>query len=109
MDLANRLKKMRKINKTSQKKLAKVLNIAQSTISQWEAGFSKPDYDDIVNLCEFFDCSADFMMGQSDERGSYPKKYSALTDQQELLINTFNNLTDDKRDIILSTIYAFEI
>lgn len=39
-------------NNLSQDKLAKIIEVNQTTISQWLLGNKKPSYDNIVALCE---------------------------------------------------------
>ncbi len=50
------LKFMRKTKKLNQKQLAKILNIAQTTLSGYETKYSNPTYETIekiANNCDF--------------------------------------------------------
>ncbi len=51
-------------------KLAEILNINYSTINRYIEGKRVPKYENLVALVEYFDCSADFLLGLCE----YPKK-----------------------------------
>ncbi len=55
---------------TNSFKLSKALKISSSTTSQYSTGRSVPSYDNLVKLVEYFDCSADFLLGLTE----YPKR-----------------------------------
>lgn len=57
------LKEERKRKGLSQIELAKVLNTTQDTISLWELDKRKPQADDIILICQFFEISADYLLG----------------------------------------------
>jgi len=50
-------------NKMTQKKLAKELGVAQSTVSSWERDITTIHAKDLVNLCNYFNVSADDLLG----------------------------------------------
>lgn len=35
-------------------------------ICHWEKGDSQPDFDVLIELCEYFDVTCDFILGRSD-------------------------------------------
>jgi transcriptional regulator with XRE-family HTH domain len=45
----------------NQIELAKALGIKQSQVSNWCNGKSKPNYDSIKKICDYFDVSADMV------------------------------------------------
>lgn len=47
----------------SQAKLAEILNVNQTTISQWLLGKKKPNYDNILAIYEKFDITPNELMG----------------------------------------------
>jgi transcriptional regulator with XRE-family HTH domain len=73
MELHKKIKELRIEKKTSQKMLAKIMQVDQSTISSWEGGRRQPDYEMLRKLCLFFEVSADYLIGIENEDGS--KKY----------------------------------
>lgn len=58
------LKELRIKNKLSQEKLANELNIRKSTISNWEMNKSKPSFDMLKKISEYFGVSIDYLLGQ---------------------------------------------
>jgi len=54
----------------SQQDLANRLEISNKTLSQWEQDNSRCPTKYIKQLAEIFDCSADYLLGLSNERMS---------------------------------------
>ena len=46
------------------KELGQKLNLAESTISGYENGNRKPDYDTLNKFADFFDVSTDYLLGR---------------------------------------------
>ena len=46
--------------------LSKELNIAKSCISGWKNGIALPKFDKAILLCQYFDCSLNFLFGNSE-------------------------------------------
>ena len=64
---AERIKELRKEQGLSQKALAEHLGCTQSMISFWENGVNEPTESSIRNVALFFNVSADFLIGLSDD------------------------------------------
>ncbi len=62
-----RLREIRCDKKLSQKDVAKALNIAVSTYSNYEQGIRTPSVEIIIKLCKFFGVSADYLLGITDD------------------------------------------
>ncbi|MDR3216381.1 MAG: helix-turn-helix domain-containing protein [Clostridiaceae bacterium] len=58
-----RLKELRLAEGMSQRTLGEMLTVCNQTISFWESGCREPGLDMFVNICKFFDVSADFLLG----------------------------------------------
>ncbi len=61
------LKYLRNDRGFSQKKLAQMLHVDQTTISTWESGVREPDYATLEKLTKIFDVSAGYLLGLEDE------------------------------------------
>lgn len=61
-----RLKELRLEKGLSQETLAKKLNVAFNTISDWENGKHEPDFKMLMTLARFFDVSSDYLLGLED-------------------------------------------
>ncbi|NTW70640.1 MAG: helix-turn-helix transcriptional regulator [Eubacteriaceae bacterium] len=66
MDFGYRLRYLRSKRHMSQKELAYVLDLSINAISQYETNKRFPDQKGIVNICRFFNVSADYILGLSD-------------------------------------------
>lgn len=74
----NRLKSLRKTKNLTQEELAKLLNIAKSTVSNWENENRFPDKDMLNKLVNFFDVSLDYLFGRTDEEKSNIVTYNIV-------------------------------
>ena len=72
MDYVDRLTQLREDHDLGQKDIAKLLNCQQSAISKYEQRRSKYKIGDIIKLCEFYNVSADYILGLPDL--PYPKR-----------------------------------
>lgn len=61
-----RLKELRKSKNISQLRLSIDLCTSQNSISRFESGVRKPDYDMLIQMADYFDVSLDYLVGRSD-------------------------------------------
>ncbi|MBQ7452874.1 MAG: helix-turn-helix transcriptional regulator [Clostridia bacterium] len=50
-------------NNLSQERLAKIIGVNQTTVSQWLLGKKKPSFDNIVSICENFQITPNEFFG----------------------------------------------
>jgi transcriptional regulator with XRE-family HTH domain len=62
-----RLKELRKQKGLTQKQLGEEIEQAQSTIVYWEKNEQEPSISSLVKLCKFFEVSADYLLGLTEE------------------------------------------
>ena len=62
-----RLKKLRKMRRISQLKLAMDLNMNQNTISRYENLEREADYETLIKIADYFDVSIDYILGRTDD------------------------------------------
>lgn len=67
MIIAQRIKELRLASGISQKKLADVVGVDKRAIIFWEQEVNEPKATYIKNLALFFNCSADYLLGLSDD------------------------------------------
>lgn len=63
---AERLKELREDKNLTQYELAKQTGISSACINRWEKNLRVPNIDSIIVLCQFFGCSAGFLIGLED-------------------------------------------
>ncbi len=65
------MRDVREDNDIKQSEIAKLLNKSQQGYSHIEAGRAELKIEDLVKLCRFYDISADYLIGLSDEKKSF--------------------------------------
>lgn len=59
MEISKLIKFYRKQKNFTQEELAKIIDVSQDSISLWEKGKVKPNYEAIRKMCIIFDISGD--------------------------------------------------
>lgn len=67
-DFALRLSELRKENNLSQKEAASCLGVSQALLSHYEKGIRECGLDFLKRVCDYYDVTADYMLGLSDNR-----------------------------------------
>lgn len=62
--IGDMIKELRKERNISQAALASKIGVSQKAIDYWERGVNEPKASYIVKLADFFDVSADFLLGR---------------------------------------------
>lgn len=62
-----RLKELRKSRKILQKDIAVFLSIPLRTYQSYEYGEAEPNLDSVIKLADYFDVTADYLLGRSDD------------------------------------------
>lgn len=68
------LRALREDRNLSQKDMAQVLNIHQTTYSDYELGRLNVPIPALIQLAQFFETSIDYLLGLTDEQKPYPRK-----------------------------------
>ncbi len=62
--LSNRISQLRKNHHLSQGELANALNVTSALISAWERGERVPAISKLLDLCDVFNVSSDYLLGR---------------------------------------------
>ena len=65
MKFGDNLQNLRKLKKMSQEKLAEKVDVSRQSISKWERGESYPTMNNIMTLCEIFNCNINELVQES--------------------------------------------
>ncbi len=76
VNIASRLSSLRKEKDISQKEAASVLGVSQALLSHYEKGIRECGMDFIVKACRYYDVTADYMLGMSQNRHGFNDIYS---------------------------------
>ena len=68
MKYPERIRELRQDNDYTQSEIAKMLGVAQTTYSQYELEKRPMPIEYLIALCEFYNISADYMLGLTDKR-----------------------------------------
>ena len=66
---ARRLKELRKSRKKTQREMAESLGIGLRAYQYYESAEHYPDVPGLIALADYFEVSADYLLGRSDQRG----------------------------------------
>ena len=118
--IADRIKQLRKKKGVSQSQLAKAIGVKNNTVSTWERGTRKPDFDALQLLSNYFEVSFEYLLGSSDKEEARVKPsqgeldscaLSAKADEIKESTELLCRLSDKSRKIVeelIATIYRTE-
>ena len=61
------LRAIRKSRKATQKQIAAAVGVTERNYQDWEYGNTKPGFDALIALADYFDVSLDYLVGRSDD------------------------------------------
>lgn len=86
MDFKDILRELRTTAGLTQQELSDKLNVTHSTISKYERGDLEPNNTSLKRLADFFDVSADYLLGLSKEKTQQDERITqAIGADEELL------------------------
>lgn len=94
-----RIRSLRKALDLSQKDVSEKIGCSSKVLSNYELGKREPDFETIVKLCDFFNVTADYLLGRTDN----PKYFKeiVLNSESESLLYYFDKLPEHyKNDVI---------
>lgn len=96
MDLGTRIKNLREESGLTQLAFAKILNINNSTLCQYENGDRVPSDDIKIRIADYFRVSLDYLVGRTNQREQLPTKggelnapdgYDKLTSANRMIVD----------------------
>jgi transcriptional regulator with XRE-family HTH domain len=97
--IGERLRKLRKANNLTQEQVAAYLNVAKSTISQYENNINEPDIETIVKLADWYGVTLDQLLGR--------ELYPLPTSQEELAPLLRERLTVDELEYLQDSLELY--
>lgn len=61
------LRAVRKSKKATQKEVAVAVGVTERNYQDWEYGNTKPGFDALIALADYFNVSLDYLCGRSDD------------------------------------------
>lgn len=103
MQLGHVIAKLRAEKGISQKQLAEALNVSTSVVGMWETNKRLPSMELFIIIIDYFGISADFLL--KNDRNLKPEQYLNKTvnasPEFEKMFNTFSELNEDNKDILI--------
>ena len=67
LEFHEHLRDIRKTHKSTQKQVANAIKVSERNYQDWEYGNTKPGFDALIALADYFDVSLDYLVGRSDD------------------------------------------
>lgn len=104
MGFPERLKALRLEANLTQKEIAEKTNVSQPQYARWEAGNRKPSSDTLEKFSNFFGVSADYLLGNTDNRAV---EEDELAEVSMLFRATSLDMTDEEKAIFKQELLEF--
>ena len=98
-----RIKELREERGLSLMALAKAIGVSDTAICKWENQLAEPKLSYIIRMADFFDCSADFLMGRTDDLG-WVEQPDLLTAEDKEILETVHGLSPQMRELAIKTL-----
>ena len=86
-----RLRELRLENEKTQEEMAKIFGVSRQVYANHENGINEPSLEMLIKMATFFQCSVDFLIGNSDDFGNISiyqtDKHSALSANEQKIID----------------------
>lgn len=105
-DFETRLKELRAEYGIAQDKLAEKINYSKAIVSEWERGKKTPSATAVETLANFFNVSADYLLGMTDDAGISVVN-TKLSSEEQRLIDYYRALPIDLRAAVVSYAQTF--
>lgn len=83
LNVGEKLLELRKQKGLSQEEVADQVGVTRQTVSKWEVGESKPDFDKIIPLCELFSITTEELL-RGEKRKEQEQKEFIKYDRREM-------------------------
>lgn len=90
---SERLKQTRKFKKLSQKDVAHHLCIDRTTYTNYEIGKSKPTFEKLVEIADFFNVSVDYLLGRTNNPIVFNVTYECEEDLNDYTMKVSEDLS----------------
>ena len=101
MLIGKRIKDLRKKRKLTQAELSDSINIGQSTLANFENGKRTIPVDIVIQLAQFFNVSADYLLGLSNSPDAEIVHGEQLSSEEKEIVDVYRNLNADGKRILL--------
>ena len=102
----NIIRDLRKKNGIKQYELAKILNVAQPTVCDWEANKKDPSGKNLKKLAEYFNTDELVILGRGSQLGFNFSEGEPKTIEAKILAQGIDKLSREQREKALNIVRA---
>lgn len=88
-EFASRMGQLRREKRQNQREAAAQLGISQALLSHYENGAREPKFEFVLEACDYYEVTADYLLGRTSERKSgaeiLSKKVQEIATELEVL------------------------
>lgn len=103
VNYGQRIKELREERGLSLMALAKAVGVSDTAVCKWENQLAEPKLSYIVRLADFFNCSADYLTGRTDDLG-WVVQPRLLTSEDQLFLDIIHDLSPQMRELAKQTL-----
>ncbi|MBQ9782679.1 MAG: helix-turn-helix transcriptional regulator [Clostridia bacterium] len=100
------LKFLRNEKGVTQNDVANAIGVARYTYAKWEQGRAEPCILDIIKLLNYFDCTFEDLVGETNNTNIESSTKTKLNEKQIKLLSSFNLLSEDDQNKVLGYVSA---
>ena len=97
MTLGKRIKELREKKGYTQRALADLLSIGNSTLAMYEVDKREPDNDTLSKIADFFGVSTDYLLG----RDTPPARPRPTQEEKDEILRLFDTLSEEEQTAFL--------
>lgn len=107
MTIGERIKQLRLEKDLTQAQLGEIVGLQKQAIWKYENGnVTNMKRSTIKTLADYFNVSPSYLMGYTDKRKEAPEKTYSLSEGEELLLELFRAIPDDKKQMVIEMLKA---
>lgn len=107
MNYGQRIKELREERGLSLMALGKAIGVSDTAICKWEKQLAEPKLSYIIRMADFFNCSADFLMGRTDDLGWTVQPYF-LSYDDKIILDLIHSLPPQMRELAKQTLECWK-
>ena len=96
---------LRSEKRVTQDTVAKAIGVNRFTYAKWEQGRAEPCISDIVKLCNYFNCTFEYLAGVEND---FLISNNNFATKENELISSFNLLSEEDQNKVIGFIKALE-
>lgn len=109
--IGDRLRDLREARNLKQTDVANALCISNKILSSYERNISMPTIDNLKNLCEFYNVSADYLLQIELEKPEISSNETSapvlLSSEQKKLLSYFERLNTENKEAVLGLMVLY--